>query len=646
MSGVFKLHYENIKPHKYLSYMDLHNFLVGLGGVSTRDSGGYTGFVTTMSPHHLRIGRFAFDPETGELRGDGTIEVLRPQTAELLDHLASRPGRLVSRKELRDRIWPKGRPDSDLGLNVCVTQLRAALGDDADDPEYIETWRGRGYRLIAPVEAIGETGAPSARRRPRTVLLTAAVGAVLVAAVWWGVERGRSVPNVPDGAQRLAVLPYRSIPELDSLQYLREGFSEDLITAFAGLDPSQLAVFGQTSTFAMAARGMTPEAVADSLGADYVLDGTIRATVDGYRVTTRLLDAETGTYVWSDLQDLTDTPTPQFDVGIVRGVLESLAISREGRELRLTPTSPATRSAVLRSRFLRDQFTRADSERAIALVEEALATDPQSVELRVELAANHLIRGEIDAAERWLQEADGLDGADAFVSHIAGRVALYGRNDPAEAVRYFERALELRPGEARLHHDLAMALVSVGRLAGAVEHGVQALELDPVSSVVQGDVGWILYYAGRNAEAREACHATLILRPESTSARSCILLAASADGALDEEVGIVDQLLAGLSVEEEARMSVVRSVEDGNERALWESLYEIVTDTDEMNAIDGARVLALLDRPTEAAAHLAEAELNPGMLRFARLDPVFERVRSEPDFARALRNAGVEPLGS
>ena len=109
---------------------------------------------------NIRFGVFEVDPRQGELRRSGLRQKLGPQPFELLRALLERPGELITRDELRQRLWPGDTfVDYELGLKKCVNRVREALGDSADHPRYIETLPRRGYRFIAPLEQIGAAGA-------------------------------------------------------------------------------------------------------------------------------------------------------------------------------------------------------------------------------------------------------------------------------------------------------------------------------------------------------------------------------------------------------------------------------------------------------------------------------------------------------
>ncbi|MEE8606842.1 MAG: winged helix-turn-helix domain-containing protein, partial [Nitrospiraceae bacterium] len=119
--------------------------------------------VGTTRTSVFRLGAFELDLSSGELREDGVRVKLPPQPFKVLALLASRPGELVTRKEIQQQIWGSETfVDFEEGLNFCIKQIRTALGDDAETPRYIETLPRHGYRFIAPVEELGPAQAGEA----------------------------------------------------------------------------------------------------------------------------------------------------------------------------------------------------------------------------------------------------------------------------------------------------------------------------------------------------------------------------------------------------------------------------------------------------------------------------------------------------
>src|ERR1043166_8138660 len=190
-----------------------------------------------LSP--IRFGPFAWDPNTGELRRGGEVVPLAPQPFRLLLTLASRPGELVTREELRQRVWGgETFVDFERGLNFCVLQARTALGDDARNPAYIETLPKRGYRFVGKLE-----DAAPARPSPRrsTLLVAAAALVVIVIAAW----QQRAAGPAPQRAT-IAVLPFDNLSGSND-SHFADGMTEELITHLGRLQPQQLSVIARTS---------------------------------------------------------------------------------------------------------------------------------------------------------------------------------------------------------------------------------------------------------------------------------------------------------------------------------------------------------------------------------------------------------------
>src|ERR1700733_11088558 len=112
----------------------------------------------------FRFASYELDLPGGVLRKDGIRIRCQEQPLQVLAALAERPGELVTREELRQRVWPKDTfVDFDHALNTAIKKIRAALNDDADAPRYIETVPRRGYRFLATIEPESSTPPPPAQ---------------------------------------------------------------------------------------------------------------------------------------------------------------------------------------------------------------------------------------------------------------------------------------------------------------------------------------------------------------------------------------------------------------------------------------------------------------------------------------------------
>jgi DNA-binding winged helix-turn-helix (wHTH) protein len=268
-----------------------------------------------MNPERgvVRLGRFVFDPASGELTDAETgspVVRLQPQVAALLSALLERPGTVVSRAELQSRLWPDTNVDFDEGINYSVRQLRLALGDDASAPRFIETLPRRGYRLIAPVSPVTKAvGVRTAASRFRGVALVAASVVILAALLLAGRAVRRSdraaAPTVA-----LAVLPFAADAQDSTLVAYQRQLAEQVSAGLrAGLERSLVADTGSAThvlSGRLTRRGFSVEVFvqlvrrpgrrhlwADSILDSYAFSGN--STLTGDRIAqsvTRLLHAD------------------------------------------------------------------------------------------------------------------------------------------------------------------------------------------------------------------------------------------------------------------------------------------------------------------------------------------------------------------
>lgn len=153
----------------------------------------------------FRFGAFEADEHTGELRKQGRRLPLQGQPLQVLLLLLDRPGELISRAEIHQRLWPDGTfVDFDHGLNTAINKIREALGDSASSPRFVETLARRGYRFIAPVEVLD--GDSSLARKPNGTESQ-------IAAPEQQTPLASSAPELPASA---AIAPGESLPPKSS----------------------------------------------------------------------------------------------------------------------------------------------------------------------------------------------------------------------------------------------------------------------------------------------------------------------------------------------------------------------------------------------------------------------------------------------
>ena len=158
------------------------------------------------SPHVARFGVYEVDLRTREIRRAGMQVRIQVQPFRILTLLLERAGEVVSREELRERLWPAEFVDFDHSLNTAIRKLREALDDSAENPRFIETLSRRGYRFIAPVSWVSERGNPK-DRRPLIAIAAIAV-LILAATAYWILRRNPVSPSSSGAIDAVAVLPF------------------------------------------------------------------------------------------------------------------------------------------------------------------------------------------------------------------------------------------------------------------------------------------------------------------------------------------------------------------------------------------------------------------------------------------------------
>ena len=242
----------------------------------------------------LRFGAFEIDQARGEVRKNGARIKLQEKPFQILMHLMERAGQVVTREELRQRVWPADTfVDFDANLNTALNKLRQALGDSADNPIFIQTIPRRGYCFIAPVSPAGQQSAapeknPAAAREgaPRTSAQTsrgahevetrnalpaarvwrialAALSVTLLMLAVFGVysfrPRMASSAKPPSGRFMLLVMPFEDLSAERGQQYFAEGMTEELISELTQFHPRQLGVIARTTAMQTFAAIFAPD---------------------------------------------------------------------------------------------------------------------------------------------------------------------------------------------------------------------------------------------------------------------------------------------------------------------------------------------------------------------------------------------------
>jgi len=420
----------------------------------------------------LRFDVFELDATTGELHRQGRPVRLPPQPARVLEVLVSNAGRLVTRDELRDEVWSGDTfVDFEQGLNFCIKQIRAALGDDAKAPRYIETLPRRGYRFVARVE------------RP-------------------------AAPAAGDGRVTLVVLPFENLGGDAEQEFFSEGLTDEMIAQLARLNPQRLGVIARTSAMTYKNSRKSIADIARELGVTHVVEGSVRRAGGQVRVAARLIHARDQTQIWADTydRDLSDMLRLQGELAraVAAGIQVKLAPDADRRIERARPVDPAAYVEYLKGRFFWNKRTKASLTQAIAHFEKAAAADPGFALAHAGVGDCYIQLGTqlwenpgrtLTLAEAALTRALDLDPALAEAHASLGFLRTLYEYRWERGEQEFRRAIALNGNYASAHHWLAFHLAALGRLDEAIDEILQADAIDPLSPIISTNVGTVLFWA-------------------------------------------------------------------------------------------------------------------------------------------------------
>ena len=292
-----------------------------------------------LDPHReFTLGEWHVTPIRGVIRGPQGSRKLTPKAVDVLLCLIRADGQVVARDRFVEEVWD-GRAFSDDPLNKCIAELRRQLGDTRGAPNYIETIPKRGYRLVADYTPVGDDAETTATvesadgrlAQPVMQKILAVALLIVIALLVWQLNRPGPLY---EGDVALAVLPFATATGDDSWEYFADGMHEELIATLS-LN-SSLAVKPRSLT--VDHRDTAPAAVADALGVQVLVTGSVRADDERIRVSVQLIDPAADVQIWAANFDRRLTMSDLFD-------LQSDIALDIARALQLTLTSEAGRTA-------------------------------------------------------------------------------------------------------------------------------------------------------------------------------------------------------------------------------------------------------------------------------------------------------------
>jgi len=473
------------------------------------------------TPRLIQIGDWRLDSSSGVLnRGDEETRVEPRVMAVLLD-LATHAGQVRAKDDIIAAVWA----DTYVGeaaLSRCISELRRALGDDARDPKYIETLPKRGYRLVAQVRRLAPdtksmSGQPVPEpKRPlwQTLVALAIVSALFL--VWW---QGMPEP-VPGTIGTIAVLPLRALSDDPQQRFFAEGLTEQLIANMTTIESVRV-VSGRSARLARDAAA-SAAAIAESLGVDAIVDGTVQRSAQRTLVSLELIQASTERLVWGgsyqergdDWIEIQQEVAAQAtrEIALALAAVQGVSVSR--------PEHAEARRELDRGRLLAAHGVPVDSVRSLDHFRRALEIDGDYAlawallaDLQATLAWNNWSNPTTAYAEARAAAhmALDLDPRLADAHAVLAAVAAERNQDWPEAERRFQTAVGLEPQSAFALERYGRYQRRMGRAADAAISTGAALALEPGSIAISVSHAWSLILTGEHDEARGLLESALDL---------------------------------------------------------------------------------------------------------------------------------------
>jgi TolB-like protein/DNA-binding winged helix-turn-helix (wHTH) protein/Flp pilus assembly protein TadD len=638
----------------------------------------------------VRFGTYEVSFQSGEVRKAGLRIRVQQQPMKLLKILLEHPGEVVTRDELRSRVWPtESFGDFDQALNIAIGKLRSALGDSAESPRFIETLPKRGYRFIADVSVVDTDARP---KRPESVagdlpgqerrtepgqklqgaglavaskdrlwLTRGVIGAlalviIIISLPILSVWLFRSRAPAPRGIRSIAVLPLENLSGDASQNYFADGMTDELITDLAQI--SALRVISRTSVMVYkGARKPLPQ-IARELNVDAVVEGTVLRSNDRVRITAQLIEASTDKHLWSKSYegDLRDTLTLQKKVAsaIADQIRINLTPQEQAVLKNLKVVNPEAYESYLKGRYFWNKRTADGLKAALAYFKQAIEEDPKYAQAYSGLADTYALLGDWQYAVMTSKEAFPQAKAAAIKAleldstlgeaHNSLAFVLDGFDwDFDSAAKEFQRAIELNPGYATAHHWYAWHLSLLSRYDEAIAEMRKAENLDPLSLIINADLAELLVLAHADDESIRQSHKTIEMDPNFALAHNQLAQAYLQEHMYDEAVaelktavqlsGGSPAFIANLArayVASGKRSEAVKLLADLKKRS--NATYS--------NAPEIAIVYVSLGDKDQAMNWLEkgyEERFNPGVL----LRPGFDPLRSDSRFQDLVRRIGL-----
>lgn len=549
-----------------------------------------------------RFGPFEVDLEGRRLLKRGMPIALREQSFQVLAALLERPGEIVTREELRKRLWSSDTfVDFEVALNSAVSRLRDALGDSAASPSVIETIPKRGYRFVIPIS-----------KRPA-----------------------------------VAVMPFVNKTADAQDEYFSDGLADELIRVLSRFEGLRVAARSAVSRFK--GQPWDVKQVGRELSVEAVLEGSVWRSGNKIRITVGLVGVKDGFNIWTQRFDGNMEDIFSIQDHVCSAVAEALHVRLMSHVPKSHPTNVTAYAQYLKGAHLLKKRRPEDIRRAFEYVQEAIRLEPGYAEPYYGAAMFYIVstvygamppRSALPAAEDLLSKGLALDENSAMLHATLGMLRMFQWRW-AESEQAHRRAISLEPTNAFPHMVYPILCSFLGRHDEAVFHAEKAVELDPLDLMTNFRLVQANCYARRYDEAVRAGRTAIELIPDSPYTYFYLALSLAALGSKSEawEMANMGRKLAdGLPLGEGYFGYVAGALGHTDEARRVVQELQTRRGTEYVPALPIARTYIGLGQTADALRWLdtALAERDP-FLGSLMVFPADDALRDQPEFKRLAR---------
>ena len=559
----------------------------------------------------VRFGSFELDFRANELRKQGAKVKLQEQPFQILQVLLPRPGEIITREELQQRIWPSDTfVDFDHGLYNAIKRLREALGDSAETPRFVETLSRRGYRFVGKIEC--------------------------------------EAPRV----RSLAVLPLENLSHDPEQEYFAEGMTEALITTLAKI--GELRVVSRTSAKQYKGVHKPVREIARELEVDAIVEGSVLRAGRRVRITAQLIDAARESHLWAESyeRDLRNVLALQSEVAqaVAREIRVKLTPVDQARFAEARPVDPDAYEAYLKGRYHWNKRSGEGLKQGVQWFQQAIVKDPTYASAHMGLADCLSVLGwggfvapneGCGRGSSLVFRALEMDRGSGEAHASLGFATMLYDYDFANAEREFERSIELSPRYATAHQWFGLYLALMARFEEAYTELMRAVRLDPQSLMTRVTLGFVCWCWRRYDQAIEHFERALEIDPN--------FIWAHGDMGFTyvEQLKYDDAIAAGRKAVELSQGAPTFIALLGDEYAVAGRLAEARETLEQLQELSKqryvtpygvARIHAAMGESDEALHWLESAyRERAAWMVVLKIDPRFDNMRSDPRFDDLVR---------